>query len=299
MRAKIEAVAHSTTRRPLRGASSIEMAADAAGRALEQAGASYDSIDVFINVGIYRDANICEPAIAALIQEKMGRLSAGKPVFSFDLANGGCGLVNALQVVDSLVRTGSVQRALIVASDVDPKPKHSIGLDIEPAGVGIVVGAGETEGFEAFFSETFTEHADLYDSHLKWIGPTSLVQKLTSTGTQRIELRREPEFPELAADCVLTSVKRFLADRDLSFDDLDLVIAPARPEGLASRLVEKAGLASDRIVVADGPLAGAHTAGPGLALEAAIQTGRFSQARRALMLSAGAGIHVASALYVR
>ena len=299
MRASIEAIAHSTTKKLLGGVSSIQMAADAANLALERAQASYDDVDVFINVGVYRDENICEPAIAALIQEKMGATTREQPVFSFDLANGGCGLVNAFQVVDSLVRAGTIRRALVVASDVDPNPRHSVGLELEPAGLGVVIGSDDEVGFEAFHAETFEEYAGSYDSHLRWIGAANPVQKVLSTGTQRIELEKSSAFPAQAADCAFASVERFLEDQDLTFDDLDLVVAPGVPEGLAERFVERAGVSPERLVVADGPLARAHTAGPGLSLEAAMESGQFADAGRTLLLTAGAGITVASALYRR
>lgn len=299
MQANIESIAHSTSRKVVGGPSSIQMAADAANLALERARTRYEDIDVFINVGVYRDDNICEPALASLIQERMGTTTAGRPVFSFDLANGACGLVNAFQVVDSLVRAGTIRRALVVASDVDPNPRRSVGIDLEPAGLGVVIGADPEEGFAGFHTETFAEYAGSYDSHLRWIGAASPLQKLMATGTQRIELEKAPHFPDQAVDCAFASVERFLEREDLDFADLDLVVAPAVPEGLAERFVERAGIPADRLVVAQGPLSRAHTAGPGLALESAMQSGRLAASGRTLVLTAGAGITIASALYQR
>ena len=299
MKAAIRGVAQSTAKKAWGRASSIKMAADAARGALAQADISYGSIDVFINVGVYRDANICEPAVASLIQQEIGQDTEGKPVFSFDLANGACGLINAFQVVASLVHTGGVRRALVVASDVDPTPRHSAGLDLEPVGVGIALAADEDEGFEAFCSDTYPQHEGLYDSHLRWIGPTNFFQKISSRGTQRIDLRQGPKFQSLATDCTLESLGRFLEQQELTFEDLDLVLTPGRPEGLKKRLEEEFIVGPDRIIGPDESLERAHTAAPGLALEAAIGSGRFSEARRTLVVAAGAGINVASALYFR
>ena len=44
----------------------------AAKQAIEQAKVSIEDIGLFINCGLYRDDNICEPAIAALIQKELG-----------------------------------------------------------------------------------------------------------------------------------------------------------------------------------------------------------------------------------
>lgn len=299
MLASIEAVAHSASRGLLGGASSIRLAAEAATGALARAELSYDAIDAFINVGVYRDQNICEPAVASMIQRAMGHASARRPVFSFDLANGACGLLNALEVVDSLVRAGGVRRALVVAADVDPAPRDTIGFDIEPAGVGMVIGAHDGEGFTAFHAETFGACARFYESHLEWQGATSLVQSLLGTGTHRLEIEKSEDFCEQASLCAFASASRFLASQDLSFADLDLVIATGAPHGLSSRLAELARIAPDRVVSAEGRLAEAHTAGTGLSIEAAIDRGLFGKAKRTLLIAAGSGISVASALYQR
>jgi 3-oxoacyl-[acyl-carrier-protein] synthase-3 len=297
MRSGIEAVGQSTpTSR--RGVSSIQLAAEAALLALERAQCSYDSIDLFINTGIYRDENICEPAIAALIQEKMGATTRDHPVFSFDLANGACGLLNAFQVVDSLLRAGSVRRALVVAADADPSPRHTLGYEFEPAGVAVVIGARKRGGFEAFHGETFPEHAGLFDATLRWQGATNVLQTLLGTGTHRLEVAQDDAFAEEAPRCAFVSAERFLLSHDLTFDDLDLVVAPGSPEDFSQRFADLADLPNERIVAPSGRLAEAHTAGPGLSIEAAIEQGRFGRAKRTLLLSVGAGITVATALYL-
>lgn len=61
-----------------------------------------DAIDLLVNVGVYRDNNLCEPSVCALIQHQLGmclnpeQAATGSMVFSFDLMNGACGLINAL-----------------------------------------------------------------------------------------------------------------------------------------------------------------------------------------------------------
>src|SRR5215207_9227112 len=95
--------------------SSIEHAA-AAGRAcLDNAGLYADQIDLLINTGVYRDANMAEPAMSALIQKHLGMnldyvqhptVTAG---FSFDLMNGACGVVNAIQVGAAFLESGNAE----------------------------------------------------------------------------------------------------------------------------------------------------------------------------------------------
>ena len=58
---------------------------------------------MLINAGIYREDNMGEPALAALIQEDIGANRGQPPIgghgtFSFDLINGTCGVINAIQL---------------------------------------------------------------------------------------------------------------------------------------------------------------------------------------------------------
>src|SRR6266508_3732083 len=99
---------------------------DRAARAcLEQAGLVPDDLDLIVNAGLYHDRNLAEPALAALIQDDIGAQpedphAGGHGTFSFDVANGVCGVLTALQVIDGFLRSGAVRRALVVASDTDP-----------------------------------------------------------------------------------------------------------------------------------------------------------------------------------
>lgn len=103
----------------------ISSAADAVTTAVDTAGIGAESIGAIINVGAARDLNISEPAIAALIQQAAGIHLAFDPThtvapMTFDLLNGGVGVLNALKVVDELVIAGAIGTAVIVAGDVHP-----------------------------------------------------------------------------------------------------------------------------------------------------------------------------------
>ena len=105
--------------------SALHLAVTAATDCLRRAGCDAHELDLVVNAGIYRDRNLGEPALAALIQDDIGANpedphTGGHGTFSFDIANGACGVLTALQIVDGFLRTHSIQRALVVASDADP-----------------------------------------------------------------------------------------------------------------------------------------------------------------------------------
>ena len=297
MRAVIEAIRRAAPAARLRRPSSIALAADGGRRALEATGDA-ERIDLVVNVGVYRDQNICEPALAPLIQSRLGALGRRKDVFSFDLTNGACGLLDAFQVVDSLMAAGSVRRALVVASDVDPNPGRSTDLVVGAAGVGVVLAAREgSEGFHDFHTETFPKHAHLYESRLEWLGPARSRWFGRSPG-HAITLRAMDAYGERCAESAALAAARFLEARGLSPEDLDLVVVPELPAGLPDRLGMLLGIPQDRLA-SDPDSADTCSAAPGLALEAAFASGRMAGARRTLLVAAGAGITVSLALYGR
>jgi 3-oxoacyl-[acyl-carrier-protein] synthase III len=83
---------------------------------------------MLINAGIYREDSMGEPALAALIQEDIGANPGEPPVggdgtFSFDLLNGACGVITAIQLESGLLRSGVIRLGAIVTSDVEPDAK--------------------------------------------------------------------------------------------------------------------------------------------------------------------------------
>ena len=89
MGARIEA-ASALTSHGLRKPTARRLADAAARACLAHAGKKPGDIDMLINAGIYREDNMGEPALAALIQEDIGANLGQPPIgghgtFSFDL----------------------------------------------------------------------------------------------------------------------------------------------------------------------------------------------------------------------
>ncbi|MCB5182832.1 hypothetical protein [Streptomyces antimicrobicus] len=107
-------------------ASTVDLAARAARDCLARAQLSPSAVGILVNVGVYRESNTFEPALAALVQKRIGinldYIADPEPAagFSFDLMNGACGVLNAVQAGQALLETGSTERLLITAADVHP-----------------------------------------------------------------------------------------------------------------------------------------------------------------------------------
>lgn len=271
--------------------SSTRLAVDAAQRALGQRPQAAGDIDLLLNAGVYRDDHIMEPANATFMQRLLGmnldvRTAAGGGTLAFDIANGACGVLSAFQVADGFIGTGSARRALVLASDVDPAPGVTEGFRYAPAGAAFLLGLGGSQaGFEAFDLRTYPRYAALHESSIDWID-----------GRHVLRLREDPTYRSQCLACLQDALGNFLDERDLDPVDIDLLVGWPLPPDHVGKLA--AGLGVDPACVADaGDADAAHTAGVGLALEAAMATPRYARARRVLLCTVGSGITVAIASY--
>jgi 3-oxoacyl-[acyl-carrier-protein] synthase-3 len=278
--------------------------ADAAARAcLERAGKQASDVDLLINTGVYREDGMGEPALAALVQEDIGANRGQPPVgrhgtFSFDIANGSCGVISAIQLQAGLLRSGVIKLGLIVASDVVPNSKESGFALVRPTGGAMLLRWDDSiAGFTDFHIETFPEYADLLISGLAWRERRGLHGPLAAAGQNQLVIRDQPGYLARCADCAEEATLRFLDRLGMGIDDIDLLVpAPAAAEFL-DQLRVRLGVPGDRVAFTGEDMAGAYSAGPVAAVEAAMKSGRLGEARNTLILAAGAGVTVALALY--
>ena len=302
MGARIDATCAVTGHGP-RKARARRLADAAAQTCLERAGREPGDVDMLINAGIYREDSMGEPALAALIQEDISANLGHPPVgghgtFSFDLANGVCGVISAVQLVTGFLRSGAIKHGLIVTSDVHPSPTGSRTIPFQPAGGAMLLGWDDSiAGFTDFHTETFPEYGELFVSGLTWQARSRLSWPLQAAGRNQMVIDEKPGYLARCADCAVEATRHFLDRLGMSIDEIDLLVpAPATPAFLDALRV-RLGVPGDRVAYMGEDMAGAYTTGPIAALEAAVKSGSLPEARNTLMLAAGAGITVGLALY--
>jgi 3-oxoacyl-[acyl-carrier-protein] synthase III len=302
MGARIEA-ASALTSRGWRKPTARRLADAAARTCLAHAGREPGDVDMLINAGIYREDNMGEPALAALIQEDIGANLGQPPVgghgtFSFDLLNGTCGVISAIQIESGLLRSGVIRLGAIVTSDVDPKLRDPGPASFRPAAGAMLLGWDDTDtGFTDFCVETFPEYQDLFVSGLVWQERRGLRVPRGAVGQNQMVIDSQPGYHARLADCAEEAAQRFLRRLGMGVGEIDLLVpAPSSPEFLDT-LRLRLGVPGDRVAYLPEDLEGAYTTGPIAALQAAIRSGRLGEARNTLLLAAGAGITVALALY--
>jgi 3-oxoacyl-[acyl-carrier-protein] synthase-3 len=261
--------------------------ADAVARhALDTAGVPATDIDLLINAGLYHDRNLGEPALAALIQEDIGANpedphAGGHGTFSFDVANGACGMLTGLQVADGFLRSGTIRHALIVASDARPARRLANGFPYAATGAAIVCGwRPDGRGIQAFrFASPSTDSGGGLRATVGFAG-----------GRNRLRISEEAGFAADAGTWAGEVADKLLADHGLHAGDVDVVVANPLTAAFLDALADRLGV--DRARMAEPPGApAAHTAGLGMALAAAeLDLGTV------LLVSAGAGPVAGAAL---
>jgi 3-oxoacyl-[acyl-carrier-protein] synthase-3 len=271
--------------------SALRLAVQAGGRCLERAGRSPGDLDLLLNVGLYHDRNLGEPALAALIQEDLGAnpedpRGTGHGTFSFDIANGPCGVLTALQVADGFLAAGTITDALVVAGDANPGHRLAPAFPYSAAG-----------------SATLCRWTD-GDAGLKefrWCNDPDGGESFRSTvelvhGRNVLTIEESGGFAERAAAAAAKAGHEVLAAQQLRSDDVDLVVANLTQPGFVRSLCLDLGVSPERVVTPPSVYA-LHTAGLIGALETAFFDAPFAAAGTVLLVCAGAGITAGAALY--
>jgi 3-oxoacyl-[acyl-carrier-protein] synthase III len=286
-----------------RRATARRLADDAARNCFALAGRRPDEVDMLINVGMYREDSMGEPALAALIQQDIGANLGHPPTghtgtFSFDLLNGACGAITAMQIESGLLSSGVIRLGAVVSSDVQPALEDPRVSFMRPAGGALLLSWHEDlTGFTDFAAETFPEYQDLFTSGLVWRERSGIRVPHQGIGHNKMAVTIDPGYHARLADCAEEATLRFLRRLGLGVADIDLLVpAPSVPEFLDSLRI-RLGVPGDRVAYTPEDLDGTYTTGPIAALQAAIKSGRLAEARNTLLLAAGPGVTIALALY--
>jgi 3-oxoacyl-[acyl-carrier-protein] synthase-3 len=304
MGASIEAVATSHPRGLRRSMGARHLSDEAARSALARGHHYAGELDLIVNVGLYKDHGLAEPALASIIQEDVGANPGHPPrpnahgTFSFDLLAGGCGVLAAAHLVDGFVGgdDAAAHLGLVVAADADPSPKTTRGFPFAPAGGALLLGRGTPDrGFQRFRFESFPCDAGMFEVMMRWDPRAGRLRR----GRNVLEVREAPAFAGRCIEHGTAVARRLLEDAELSIRDIDLLVASPYPRSFATGVASALGLAPDRLPALPAAFERAHTAGPLAALEAAGPLhgpeGRMGQTL--LFVTAGAGIEIAAAIY--
>ncbi|MBL1074489.1 hypothetical protein JK358_08775 [Nocardia sp. 2] len=280
------------------GSGSIDLAVAAGRECLERAGIEPGDIDVLINVGVYRDGNVVEPANSALIQLGLGmhldyEAGSGRSTFSLDLRNGACGVLNAAQAATALLRNGTAQRVLIVGSDAHPGGISAAGAGFRYATVGAAWLL--SKGVDAGFSDiTITPARGRAPGTNPGVAGFLDLKTMGNAGQQSITVQVADDYATVLADTAADTLRAHL-DRS-GLDAAKAVLVTNNPvPGLAADLAGRFGFARGYQAMTGDRDAG--SSGLAIAYHQLHESGALGAGTRLVLLAAGSGPMAAAATY--
>lgn len=291
MRSRIESIGVSMPGGRLFAMGSVDHAVAAGKCCLGESRYGAGEVQTLINAGMFRDGHCGEPAMAAFIQEKLG-INAGfgtTTSFSFDLTNGGVGMLSALQVTDALMKTGGVRVGMAVASDANTDPRPDPAYRYPRSGAAVILDRSPDahRGFGSFVFRTFEEHGD---------ASTARVELFEKGGRLRIE--KSDRLEDIYLECAGPVFEELLEREGLAAGDIDLVVPSQISPYFLGGLPGTLGVAPETIVnVLDETGGDTHTTSLFIALKTAMRLGRAAMGTKAVFLAVGSGVTAGCALY--
>jgi 3-oxoacyl-[acyl-carrier-protein] synthase III len=290
-RCRIESLGASLPKRHLFRWGSVRQAVEAGRRCLRQSHYRPADVSLLINAGVHRDGHVCEPAGAAYIQHRLGINIEfqGRDTLSFDLTNGGCGMLNAAQVTAALMESGDVRVGMVVAGEAnsDRRPDPSYAYPASGAALLLDISPVPGTGFGTFSFHTREDWSDLY---------VSTVSRAGKRG--RILLRRRlAELEEAWLTLAGPAAAEVLEREGLRPGDLDLVVPAQVSAGFLGRLPDVLGLPREKVADFSGRLPDTLSTSTFLALHLALAGRPPAPGSRVLLLAFGSGVTVGAALY--
>jgi 3-oxoacyl-[acyl-carrier-protein] synthase III len=271
----------------------VTMSATAAEICLEQSRYDRVEIDLLIYGGVYRTHHVCEPALASMIAGKLAMNDGtdtfrSERTFCFDVMTGATGVLTACHLTAEAVRSGRHRRALVVASEVDLTTEQPIERQLglrQTASALILDASAAAEGFGAFSFSYFDGPGD---------GLRSFVDLSVAGG--EIRFQRAPDLHALYLEAIAAAVDRHLDETGVPAAGIAAIFAPQSAPGFPARVADRVGLSATVVDVADGS-GDLFTSSFPYALAHARTRGMIAPGDVGLVVGAGAGLHVACALY--
>ncbi len=275
--------------------SSIAHASLAATDCLTRAGVRPDQVDLLINVGVYRDANMAEPAMSALIQKNVGvnldYLRSAAPAFSFDLMNGACGVLNAVQVAGAFLAAGDAEYALVVSGDAHPSGRAHADFPYATVGAAMLLTRAVDPG--AGFGRVSTAISD--DDAPGLVGYID-VDTVGVHGREKITVSRDADYADRLVELAAAEARRHSAAEGVDLARTLLVAAQPTPT-FAADVARRLGIETQAVVTVENVDGDPHSSALTFAYHQAVAAGRADGYPQVLFLAAGAGLSVACSVY--
>ena len=263
-----------------------DMGAEAARRALANAGISAEDVDIIIVATITPDMGF--PNTACFIQAKIG----AKNAFCFDIEAACSGFVYGLDLARQYIGTGSAKTVLVVGAEkisciTDWKDRSLCVLFGDGAGAAVVQSLPGRKGVLASVMRSDGRLSDL----LKLPGGGSrhpATPETLAAGLHFMKMDGRDVFKH-AVTCMTDVARKALEKAGLTVDDMDLIIPHQANQRIVSAIGERLGGAPEKYYVNLDRFGNTSAASIILALDEASRLGRLKRGDRVLLVAFGGG----------
>ncbi|HEX2651221.1 MAG TPA: beta-ketoacyl-ACP synthase III [Burkholderiales bacterium] len=258
---------------------SSDLALEASRKALEAAGVAASDLDLIIVATSTPD--FVFPSTACLLQAKLG----AKGGAAFDVQAVCSGFVYALSVADSMIKTQSIKKALVVGAEVfsrilDWNDRGTCVLFGDGAGAVVLV-AGEQPGIHASVL-----HADGSQSGILSVPGNVCGGKIL--GSPYLQMQGSQVF-KIAVKVLDEVARETLAAAKMKPEDVDWLIPHQANVRILEATAKKMGLARDKLVVTVDHHGNTSAASVPLALDEYVRAGKIKAGHRVMLQGVGGG----------
>lgn len=268
------------------GETTASLAADACRAALTAAGRQAGDIDLIVLATATPDQTF--PATATIVQAMLGI----DDCVAFDVAAVCSGFLYAVQVADSMIRSGAARRALVIGAEtfsriLDWNDRTTCVLFGD--GAGAIVLERQEGGDQGLI--TCRLHADGRHNQLLYVdgGPST-------TGTVgKVRMKGREVFRHAVVNLAAVMEEVLLAE-GLSSADVDWVVPHQANARILDATARKLGLPAEKVIMTVDQHANTSAASVPLALDVAVRDGRIQRGNLVMLEAMGGGFTWGAAL---
>lgn len=267
-----------------------DLAYEAAVAALRDADLDPNDLDLIIVATVTPDMPF--PSTASLVQ---GRLAANK-AGAFDLMIGCTGFVYALAVATSMVQSGAINHALVIAAEtlsrlVDWSDRATCVLFGDGAGAVVISPAEPGEGIQAF--ELRSDGANWQYLRVPAGGSRTPVTPENVAAGEHLLLMEGHEVFKLAVRGCPEVAEAVMAKVGLTHDDIDWAVFHQANKRILEAVAKRLDIPEERVICDVEKYANTSAATIPLAMDELYKEGKLKAGDNILLAAFGAGFSVA------
>ena len=276
-----------------KGRTNSDLAAEAGIQALGDAGIRAEELDCILIATI--SGNSPFPATACHVQAKLGAVHAA----AFDISAACSGFIYGLTLADSLIRSGTFQKILVIGSEVlsritDWSDRSTCVLFGDGAGAAVVVPSDGKKGILTSYIRSDGSLAGLL--HMP-AGGTSLPASHDTVDQHLHFIKMEGrEVFKHAVRTMVDAARHSLKQAKLRPEDIDFLIPHQANVRIIDAIAERMHLSRENVCVNVNEYGNTSSASIPIALDEARKDGRIREGSRCLLVAFGGGFTWASCI---